>query len=134
MVPTGPSFFCHRENFFFCRPAQQVIFLCTLKHNGKANFKKFLNTGQRVGQRVGPSDDNHIYLNLDALKLNFSIYMTRKQILKIFCLKIGSFIYLKKINFYFLHIIFKFWILCKFINIVKNYLSKFWAYLSPSLP
>ena len=83
---TGPKFFCHREKFFFCRPPQafsltqqQVIFLCTLKHNGKANFKKFLNTGQRVDQRVGTYRDNHIYLKIHAGELNFKHTCARTQ-------------------------------------------------------
>ena len=79
---TGPNFFCHRKKIFFCRPAPQVIFLCTFKHNGKANFKKFLNTGQRVGQRVGTYRYNHIYLNLDAGKFNFKHTCARSQFLK----------------------------------------------------
>ena len=75
---TGPNFFCHRKKIFFCRPAQQVIFLCTFKHNGKANFKKFLNTGQGVGQRVGPIRYNHFYLNLDAGKFIFKHTCARR--------------------------------------------------------
>ena len=80
--PTGPNFFCHRKKFFFCRPAQQVIFLCTSKHKHTANFKKFLNTGQGGGQRVGTYRYNHIYLKIHAWKLNFKHTCPRSQILK----------------------------------------------------
>ena len=75
---TGPRFFCHRENFFFCRPAQQVIFLCTSKHNHTANFKKFLNTGQGDGQRGWSIRYNHFYLKNHAWKLNFKHTCLRK--------------------------------------------------------
>ena len=107
MCLTRPNFFCHREKIFFCIPAQQVIFLCTFKHNGKANFKKFLNTGQGVGQRVGTYRDNHIYLKIHAGKLNFPYTCLRSQFFKNFQIlnfvKIfSSFIYLKNIikNFF----------------------------------
>ena len=81
---TRPNFFCHREKIFFCRPAQQVIFLCTSKHNPTANFKKFLNTGQGVGQRVGTYRYNHIYLKIHAGKFIFKHTCARRQFLKIF--------------------------------------------------
>ena len=78
LSPTGISFFCHRKKIFFCRPAQQVIFLCTSKHNPTTNFKKFLNTGQGASQRGTPSEDNHFYLKIHAGKLNFKHTCLRK--------------------------------------------------------
>ena len=91
LVLTSTNFFCHREKFFFCRPAQQVIFLCTSKHNHTANFKKFLNTGQGGGQRVGTYRYNHIYLLLQGLRpknscmeIKFSLYMFKEIIFKNF--------------------------------------------------
>ena len=99
LVPTGPSFFCHRKNFFFCRPAQQVIFLCTFKHNGKVNFYKFSWSGQGVGQRVGPISYNHIYLNFCHWKFIFKHTCARSQFLKIL----------------------------QILNSCKNYWSKIWV-------
>ena len=46
-------------------------FLCTFKEIWQANFNKFLNTGQGVGQRGAPIEDNHFYLKIHAEELNF---------------------------------------------------------------
>ena len=78
LSPTGISFFCHRKKFFFCRPAQQVIFLCTSKHNHTAKFLNFLDTGQGAGQRVGTIRYNHIYLKIHAGKFIFKHTCLRK--------------------------------------------------------